>query len=365
MKIIRSTKCSFKFANKAKQDKLDLALKEYGNVVNYFINYFWEKELPPKSKLLKDIVNLPNSWLTARLKKVAAREAIDMIKASKERWGEKAKLPFHKGRRINCSSTIADLQEKKTSKDFDAWLHLQSIGKDIILNIPIKYHKHINGLRNQGKRLESYIITSNSVQLCYEIETGVKTIEGKQIGVDSGINALATTNEGNQYGKDIKTNIERIKRCKQGSKGQKTARRALRQRIDEVAKELIAVEKPQMVVVERLKSLNKNTKLKRRLSKNIRRSLGIWTYRYWLDRLQRECEHRRSMFRSVNPAYTSQSCSKCSHTERKNRVGELFKCLSCGYTINADHNAAMNILTRFLIGAYGPDCQSNKEDICP
>ena len=97
MKIIRSTKCSFKFANKAKQDKLDSALKEYGNVVNYFINYFWEKELPPKSKLLKDIVNLPNSWLTARLKKVAAREAIDMIKASKERWDEKAKLPFHKG----------------------------------------------------------------------------------------------------------------------------------------------------------------------------------------------------------------------------------------------------------------------------
>jgi len=40
------------------------------------------------------------------------------------------------------------------------------------------------------------------------------------------------------------------------------------------------------VVVEALKNLNYKSKLKRRLSKNIRRSIGTWAYRYWLRRLE-------------------------------------------------------------------------------
>ena len=38
-----------------------------------------------KSKLLKPIVDLPDTWLSARLRKVAAREAIDMILSAKKR----------------------------------------------------------------------------------------------------------------------------------------------------------------------------------------------------------------------------------------------------------------------------------------
>ena len=50
----------------------------------------------------------------------------------------------------------------------------------------------------------------------------------------------------------------------------------------------------------------------------------------------------------VNPAYTSQTCSKCGHTDKENRPkGEkgqaYFKCTCCGFEINADHNASINI----------------------
>ena len=46
----------------------------------------------------------------------------------------------------------------------------------------------------------------------------------------------------------------------------------------------------------------------------------------------------------VNPAYTSMRCSECGHTEPKNRKSQaIFCCLSCGYTDNADVNAAKNI----------------------
>ncbi len=48
---------------------------------------------------------------------------------------------------------------------------------------------------------------------------------------------------------------------------------------------------------------------------------------------------------AVNPAYTSQRCSRCGHTEAGNRPSQaVFCCLSCGYGANADHNAACNIL---------------------
>ena len=150
-------------------------LQEYGRVTNIFIEHLGNNGLPAKAGLLKPIVDLPKkTWLTARLRKVAAREAIDMIKASRERWGDKAKIPVHKGRRMNVSSTTAEMQTKKTSKDFDAWLHLASIGNDIVLDIPIKYHRHFLKLQVMGKRLESYIITEKYVQFAFKIETGTK-----------------------------------------------------------------------------------------------------------------------------------------------------------------------------------------------
>ena len=122
--------------------------------------------------------------------------------------------------------------------------------------------------------------------------------------------------------------------------------------MDEVAKE-IATSDPRLIVVEDLRKLNQKTKLKRRLSKNMRRSIGSWAYAYWLDRLQQACEWGRSTFRRVCPSFTSQMCSTCGHVDQENRSGENFLCQSCGYTDDADINAARNILDRFLSGPYG------------
>jgi putative transposase len=53
-----------------------------------------------------------------------------------------------------------------------------------------------------------------------------------------------------------------------------------------------------------------------------------------------------SQLLAENPAYTSQKCSECGHTEADNRQSqEGFCCLKCGHTENADLNAAKNILS--------------------
>ncbi len=47
----------------------------------------------------------------------------------------------------------------------------------------------------------------------------------------------------------------------------------------------------------------------------------------------------------VNPAHTSQKCSKCGHTCKENRKTQsLFECVKCNYTENADLQATFNIL---------------------
>ena len=405
MKITRSTKCSLKFMTDVKRHELDVVLVEYGKVVNHFVDLFWNKPVS-KAELLKDIVNSSDSWLSARLKKVAAREAIDMVSSVKlvqesnkemletcvtdiKRKINKIPLttrksrrkvnnlhiklkkkqnqlsmlaphkPFHTGNSMRISCTIADLQKPKDANGFDAWLHLASIGNNVILDIPIKFHKHYRELASKGERCNAYVVTKDYVQFAFERETGPKKDGSKVVGIDTGINALASTSEGKQYGTDIKKFIERSKRCKKGSKGKQRAINALQQRICEVAKEV--VKDADLVVVEKLQGIGRNTKLKGRLSLNMRSSIGSWNYRYWLDKVEMNCEANRVSFRTVLPYFTSQRCPACNHTDSNNRSGEMFKCQSCGHSGNADLVAALNIRDRFLSGPYGAACKQKSQ----
>jgi IS605 OrfB family transposase len=46
----------------------------------------------------------------------------------------------------------------------------------------------------------------------------------------------------------------------------------------------------------------------------------------------------------IDPAYTSQRCSACGHTERRNRKSQAeFCCVVCNHQLPADYNAAINI----------------------
>ncbi|WP_327687312.1 RNA-guided endonuclease InsQ/TnpB family protein [Streptomyces sp. NBC_00467] len=50
---------------------------------------------------------------------------------------------------------------------------------------------------------------------------------------------------------------------------------------------------------------------------------------------------------AVNPAYTSQTCNRCGHTDAKNRrTRDLFACTHCNHTTHADIGAAINIRNR-------------------
>jgi len=357
MKIVRAAKCSTKFATSKKLLELRRLLQEYGYVVNCFIDCFWRKKELDKSLLLKDIVDIPknDTWLSARLRKVAAREAIDMINSVRERWKdkpEKINKPIHKGKRMNCSCTIAELND--FDGHFDAFLKIRSVGEKLKLDIPIKKHKLFNKWNEKGKRLNSYIITEEYVQFVFEVDTGPKKETGKTIGVDTGIKCLATTDNGQRIGEKIEEIIEKINRCKHGSLRQKQLRNYLRHYINGTAKEVFK-KNPNLcrVIVERLSNMNFKSKTKRKFGKGLRKTIGSWNYRYWLSRLERNCEENCVRFTSVNPSYTSQTCNQCGHSDRANRSEQsVFKCVKCGHADHADVNAAKNILDRGVSLVY-------------
>ncbi len=359
MRVVRSTRCSLAEMTRSKRQMLRGVLPEYGRVVNHFIDQFWTRKWS-KKELTKENIAF-DTWLSARLRKVAAREAIDMVAATRERDGRWAHKPVHKGKRMHVSSTIASMSPSKDAREFDAWLHLSSMGRGTVLDLPVRFHRHYHKFARDPtcRRLESYVVTEDTVQLAFEVEVGEPRREGPEFGVDTGINTLAALSDGTRFGTDIKPMVERIKRCAPGSSGQRRARRALHQRMAEVAKEVTSLN-PRLVVTEDLTLLSHGRRTHHRVSKNMRRSLGAWTYRDWLDRLRQACEVDRVRFESVPPAYTSQRCHVCGHTERGNRKGEVFCCRACGHTDNADVNAAKNLLIRFWgrephpTRAYGP-----------
>ena len=60
--------------------------------------------------------------------------------------------------------------------------------------------------------------------------------------------------------------------------------------------------------------------------------------------IRRKLEYKCGRVIEVNPAYTSQRCSECGHTDKENRKTQVrFLCVSCGFVSNADTNAAINI----------------------
>lgn len=66
-----------------------------------------------------------------------------------------------------------------------------------------------------------------------------------------------------------------------------------------------------------------------------------------------QCLGYKSSVMKVNPAYTSQTCHACGHTDKHNRKTRAYhECVACGYRDHADVNAALNILA-FGNGASG------------
>lgn len=76
----------------------------------------------------------------------------------------------------------------------------------------------------------------------------------------------------------------------------------------------------------------------------------------WGILVRRLEEKAHGRIEKVPPAYTSQRCSACGHIARESRKNQaLYQCVTCGFTCNADVNAARNIAAGRAVKARGGD----------
>jgi IS605 OrfB family transposase len=190
-----------------------------------------------------------------------------------------------------------------------------------------------------------------------EIETPEpKDAEGA-LGVDLGIVNLATDSDGESFsGQHVDRRRQWYASRRQALQkvGTKSAKRRLRQlrrrqrRFQKdtnhsISKRLVAKAErtKRALVLEELKGIRQRARV---TGPQQRARHSNWAFGQLRAFIGYKAQRAGVAVSVIDPAYTSQRCSACGHTERRNRKSQAeFCCVVCNHQLPADYNAAINI----------------------
>lgn len=194
------------------------------------------------------------------------------------------------------------------------------------------------------------------------------------IGVDLGIINLATTSDGETFGGQ---GVERVrqkysalrqtlqhKAAKQSQAGKRprSVRRFTKQISKKeqnfrkqtnhtIAKKLVkeATDTQRALALEDLSGIRE--RVEKRFRRNQRAKVSGWSFFQLRQFVAYKAQLSGVSVVLVDPRDTSRTCSACGHCVKENRRSQSeFVCVSCGHTLNADLNAAINISRRASVG---------------
>jgi putative transposase len=176
------------------------------------------------------------------------------------------------------------------------------------------------------------------------------------LGVDLGINRIATVSTGEIFsGRDLNRLRELRQRTRSSlqAKGTQGCKRALKRlsgkqaRMMEdvnhvISKKIVAKAKSANIAI----ALEDLTGIRERAGKGkrMRKMLGRWAFYDLRTKIAYKAKQAGVTVVYVDPAYTSKTCSACG--EIGSRRKHKFVCKSCGNSMDADHNGAVNISRR-------------------
>ena len=178
------------------------------------------------------------------------------------------------------------------------------------------------------------------------------------LGVDLGIAKIATTSDEpkGHCGKPVekvrrKHNLQRKRLQRKATKGAKkklvrmSGKEARFRRHENhcISKTIVQTAKDtgRGIALENLKGIRNRITAR---SGDARNRLSAWSFHQLVGFLSYKAQDAGIPVVQVDPRNTSKTCSVCGHCERGNRKSQAeFACKHCGFSTNADWNAARNI----------------------
>ena len=386
--IIKSSSHTTKYANTGKHLVLAEFLREYDSAIWWFVDYLWNTRIEWDTGRIMDItrgkldvptyistpkIPHPFSELSARALKLAAGEAIGMIKSRtskrrKQLYVLSMKMKEAATNKTEISHEVKYLQSKIDSDPlnkpkkrgtanyasfdsncctfiptpdglYDGFLKLSSLGKKYgVISIPVDFTKHSNRFAANGfTRMSTWQIGVNDVKSRWKSDVP-KTIGTKIIGADQGYLTCLTLSDGQATGKcihghDLPSIIKRMTRKMKGSKGFKRAQAHRTNYINMVINQLNFTDVKEL----RLEKL-------RQMRTGVASSAIMirWTYAQINAQVISRCEQLGVRVIEQSATYRSQRCSSCGWTHKASRVRKEFICTHCGIRLDADLNGAQN-----------------------
>jgi len=153
----------------------------------------------------------------------------------------------------------------------------------------------------------------------YEKEEPTKVNIGNILGIDQGYKKLISDSNGKFYQGNLSNIYNKLARKKQGSKNFKQTLVHRTNEMNRVINEFFKQnEQLRMIFIEDLKDIKKHSKIYRKVMNKVQR----WLYSNVINKLERFTEENGVQLVKVNPAYTSQTCSKCGTVDKSSRSGE-------------------------------------------
>jgi putative transposase len=199
---------------------------------------------------------------------------------------------------------------------------------------------------------------------------------GKALGIDVGVKLVVADSDGSKVLplklikelSKLRLRAKQLSNKKKGSKNRAKSKTKLakinlkiaNKRKDFLHKLSKQYSENQTVVVEDLKIKNMTKSSKGTVEtpgKMVKQKAGlnrVITQQSWgmfFEMLEYKLARNGGKLIKVDPKFTSQTCPRCSHISKENRLSQAeFKCQKCEYTNNADIVGALNILARGIHG---------------
>lgn len=359
-------------------------IKEYSDHFNTYAHWLTANETTSKKKahtaMYANLATIHPNFPTG-LNQTARDQVVESIKSYNSRWPNKkyGKTPKFSAKSYRVDARTISLKGNGT-------LTFSTVGKRVNTTIAIPKWFSDRYSDYEFAKWGSIGINRNGIPFVNLVFRKLKASEvkpqGKRIvGVDRGIHYIVATSDGVGYsGKKIRGNKRKHLHNRKSlqEKGTKSARRRSRRMGQKesrftkhvnhiVSKELAYSPMISHYILEDLSGYGK--KQQQKLSKKAKslkhsnKRSSDWAHSQLLEFLSYKCEVTGIAIDFVEAAYTSVTCYRCGFVGKSNRIKGMFHCSECGFRIQSDLNAALNIRAKWLLSH--PEIEGEQVDCEP